>query len=394
MNILAIETSCDETACAIVQNGTKEIYSTLASSAKMHEQTGGVVPELAARKQVESIVPVIDACVTGSGLDYKRDINAIAVTVGPGLIGSLIVGVSAAKSLSLAWDKPLIPVNHLVGHIYGNFVTQSYPSASPNVDNLDWTSIEFPAVVLVVSGGHTDLVLMHDHGSFEYLGGTVDDAAGEAFDKIARLLGLAKYFGGVQLSKKAAECVENTLSGKFPRPMLDQDNFDFSFSGLKTYVSRLVERENYSIEVICCEFETAVCDVLIKKTLKACKKFGAKSILLGGGVSANTQLRSRMAFEAEGLGVPVFVPPLRLCSDNAVYIASAAYFKYVSKQRFGAAGSDIASAAYFKYTGNYKPPDLKDINADPSLGIFYLCIFHCCLGYIVIKFIGCQINNS
>lgn len=326
MNILAIESSCDETACAIVKDGVEVLAEVVASSKDFHEKTGGVVPEVAARKQMEFIVPVIEETLnkfygvkrkpdSESKFRNGEDIDAVAVTVGPGLIGSLIVGIEAAKSLSLAWNKPLIPVNHLLGHIYANFLGQV------NLEN-----IEFPAVCLLVSGGHTDLIYMRGHGDFEYIGGTLDDAAGEAFDKTARLLGLSKYLGGVLLSKKASECTKNTISGMLPRPMISDDNFDFSFSGLKTAVKRLVENNNYPVEVVACEFENAVCDVLVEKTIKAVKKFGAKSLLLGGGVTANKQLRTRLEKEMENVGIKFFVPPVDLCTDNAVYIASAAYF--------------------------------------------------------------------
>jgi N6-L-threonylcarbamoyladenine synthase len=253
--------------------------------------------------------------------------------VGPGLIGSLLVGVEAAKALSLAWDKPLVPVNHLIGHIYGNFV-----------ENKEAGKIKFPAVVLIVSGGHTDLVLMHGHGRFEYLGGTLDDAAGEAFDKVARLLGLSKYLGGPLLSVKAAECQDNTIRGRLPRPMMDREELDFSFSGLKTAVIRLVEKEEVPAEAVACEFEEAAVEVLVHKTIRAAKKTGAKSILLGGGVAANRKLRSMLKFEAEELGTPVFVPPLKYCGDSAVYIAGAAFF-------------------------NHHPQSIADIKADPSLSI-------------------------
>jgi N6-L-threonylcarbamoyladenine synthase len=337
VKILGIETSCDETACAIVEDGIKEIASAVASSADLHEKTGGVVPEVAARKQVESITPVIEACLHQAGIkNPKTDIDAIAVTVGPGLIGSLLVGVEAAKALSLVWDKPLIPVNHLIGHIYGNFVQEQAV-----------VKIPFPAVVLIVSGGHTDLVIMYDHGKFEYLGGTLDDAAGEAFDKVARLLGLSKYLGGAMLSGKAAKCTENTLMGRLPRPMMDREDFDFSFSGLKTAVLRLVEKEKHPVEAVACEFEQAATEVLIDKTIKAAKKVKAASILLGGGVAANQKLRTGLKYAAEEIGIPVFVPPLKYCGDSAVYVASAAHF-------------------------NNFPQSLIEITANPSLTILDL----------------------
>jgi len=318
VKILGIETSCDETACAVVEDGVKEIASVIASSAELHEETGGVVPEVAARKQVESITPVIEACLQKADItDPRQEIDALAVTIGPGLVGSLLVGVEAAKALSLVWSKPLVPVNHLIGHIYGNFVGGQAAQ-----------KIRFPAVVLVVSGGHTDLVVMSDHGKFEYLGGTLDDAAGEAFDKVARLLGLSKYLGGSLLSAKAAECQNNTLMGRLPRPMMGREGFDFSFSGLKTAVLRLVEKEKHPPEVIACEFEEAATDVLVDKTIKAAKKVKAASILLGGGVAANQKLRARLKYSAEEINTPLFVPPMKYCGDNAVYIASAAHFNY------------------------------------------------------------------
>jgi N6-L-threonylcarbamoyladenine synthase len=339
MIILSIESSCDETACAVVRDGVFELASSLATSRELHEKTGGIVPEVASRKQVESIVPVISdtlekfESVGGS----VKDIDALAVTVGPGLAGSLLVGVEAAKALSLAWKKPLIPVNHLVGHIYSNFLVD--PSGKSILEK-----DIFPAVVLVVSGGHTDLVLMRGHGDLEYLGGTVDDAAGEAFDKTARLLGLAKYLGGKELSDRAASCSENVLKGRLPRPMLNQNNFDFSFSGLKTAVKRLVEKEDHPVEAVACEFETAAVDVLVEKTLKAAKKYGVKTILLGGGVAANQTLRVRLSSEAQALSIEVYHPPLRLCGDNAVYIASAAFF-------------------------NNKPVNISDVVMNPGLGV-------------------------
>jgi len=334
VKILGIETSCDETACAVVKDGVKELSNVVATSADLHEKTGGIVPEVAARKQVESMVPVLEECLKQANIkDPTSELDAIAVTYGPGLVGSLLVGVSAAKSLSYIWDKPLIPVNHLAGHVYGNYVE------NPNV-----SKIKFPAIVLVVSGGHTDLVVMYDHGKYEYLGGTVDDAAGEAFDKVARLLSISKYLGGAKLSQRASECNKNTLIGRLPRPMMDRENYDFSFSGLKTAVMRLVQSEDHPVEVVACEFEEAVVDVLVHKTIKAAKNLKASSILLGGGVSANNNLRARIKYKAEELGLGVFLPPLKYCGDTAVYIASAAFFNQDFK-------------------------DLKDVSADPSLGI-------------------------
>jgi N6-L-threonylcarbamoyladenine synthase len=344
VNILSLESSCDETACAVVKNGVEILAHTIASSKDFHEKTGGVVPEVAARKQLESIVPVIEQTLTkyyGGDVKKKREtktgegIDAVSMTVGPGLIGSLVVGVEAAKVLAFIWKKPLVPVNHLLGHIYANFI---------QVKGKVKKEVEFPSIALLVSGGHTDLIFMRGHRDFEYIGGTLDDAAGEAFDKTARLLGLSKYLGGVLLSKKAAECTRNTISGMLPRPMISENNFDFSFSGLKTAVKRLVENNDYPVEVVACEFENAVCDVLVEKTVRAVKKYEARSLLLGGGVAANKQLRSRFEEKARNLNVSFFVPPAELCTDNAVCIAGAAYF-------------------------NFNPKKIEEVNADPSLGI-------------------------
>ncbi|MCA9302230.1 tRNA (adenosine(37)-N6)-threonylcarbamoyltransferase complex transferase subunit TsaD [Candidatus Nomurabacteria bacterium] len=350
MIILGIETSCDETAAAVVVDGREELASSLATSEELHQSTGGVVPEVAARKQLEFFVPVLeDVCIKAApklGLsnytEVLNKVDAIAVTVGPGLIGSLLVGVNGAKALAFAHNKPLVPVNHLVGHIYGNFLRPLQHSDSNSSDHiapatyLDNFSNEeniFPALVLIVSGGHTDLVLMKGHGSLEYLGGTVDDAAGEAFDKVARMLGLSSYLGGPLISKAAAECRHNSLLGQLPRPKIADEDYDFSFSGLKTATKNLIN--SYSskdsplpLNEICCEFEIAVVDVLIAKTKKAAQANNIKSILLGGGVSANKQLRTRLLGLGQELGVFVSVPPIRLCTDNAIYIASAAYYNY------------------------------------------------------------------
>ncbi len=315
MKILAIESSCDETAAAIVENGTKLLASAIASSKELHEKTGGVIPEVAARKQVESVVPVIEEALNSAHLDLT-DIGTFAVTVGPGLIGSLVVGVAAAKSLAFIAKKPLIPVNHLVGHLYANWVEVAKVP-------------EFPAIGLVISGGHTDLVLMKNHGDLEYLGGTLDDAAGEAFDKTARLLGLKKYLGGVELSNLAATCVTNVLQGKLPRPKINDADFDFSFSGLKTATKRLIENKanlNFDDASLAKEFEESVCDVVCFKVVKAIKQYNAKSFLMGGGVAANKNLRNRLASEVASLGITFHVPPIQYCTDNAIYIASAAYF--------------------------------------------------------------------
>ena len=319
MYILGIESSCDETSASLVEGGTEEIYTSLASSQDLHEKTGGVVPEVAARKQVEYVLPVIAECISKSSeitgrlpRDLIANISHIAVTKGPGLIGSLVVGVEAAKALAVAWQKPLIPVNHLIGHLYANFLVH--------------TDIVFPAVGMVVSGGHTDLILMESHGVYSFLGGTLDDACGEAFDKTARLLGLSSYkLGGPLLSKKAQE-----YTGRYtpilPRPMIDSPNLDFSFSGLKTAAKYLYEKNTSSVEFIAFDFQQAVTDVLVKKAKSAVMQTGAKSLLLGGGVLANAVLRQALDTAFESTSTKVFYPSTRLCGDNAAYIASAGFF--------------------------------------------------------------------
>lgn len=334
--ILGIESSCDETAAAVVENGTKVLGASLATSSDMHVKTGGIIPEVAARKQAESIIPVVEDCLLGSGIQ-PAELDAVAVTVGPGLIGSLVVGVEAAKALALAWNKPLIPVNHLVAHLYANFI------------NRDRSEIQFPSVVLIVSGGHTDLVLMKNHGSFDYIGGTLDDAAGEAFDKVARLLGLSAYLGGPKISQAAKSWDPAKSSYKFKRPMHDSKDYNFSFSGIKTAVFAKVEslkREGLEVNVneLAFEFQEAVTDVLVQKTVKAAQEYGAKTVMLAGGVSANTVLRAKLAQACVLASVPLLVPPLELCTDNAVSIASCAHF-------------------------NFKPKPFSKITADPSLGV-------------------------
>lgn len=336
MHILGIETSCDETAAAIVKDGIEVVSSSLATSTEFHLRTGGVVPEIAARKQVEYITSVIDDCIKKSNLK-PSELNAIAVTSGPGLIGSLVVGVEAAKALALALNKPIIPVNHLVGHIYANFI------------NKKAGDIKFPAVVLVVSGGHTDLVLMKNHGDLTHIGSTLDDAAGEAFDKVARLLGLAKYMGGPAVSKAAESWKPENSTIHFKRPMIDSKDFNFSFSGIKTAVlSKVKSFAELSgvvpVEEISYEFQEAVTDVLVFKTLEAVKKYGVETVMLAGGVSANKVLREKLTKECAKENLQLLIPPLELCTDNAIYIASCAHF-------------------------NFNPKKFEEIKADPSLNI-------------------------
>lgn len=316
MKILGIETSCDETSASILENGTKIISNVVFSSQGMHALTGGIIPENAARQQINSIIPVLNKAIE------KINFDAIAVTVGPGLIGSLLVGVETARTLAYVFDKPIIPVNHLIAHIYANFIEKSEPPL-------------FPSICLVVSGGHTDLILMKNLKSIKYLGGTRDDAAGEAFDKTARLLGLP-YPGGPSIAKKADEYKKSDLK-MFPRPMIHDNNFEFSFSGLKTSVFKEVKDKQMTDKLqimYAAEVQEAIVDVLIKKTLSAVTKFKPNSVLLAGGVSANQRLRTKLTEEIidKNIKVKLYLPEPKYCTDNAAVIASAAFFnrKYIS----------------------------------------------------------------
>lgn len=326
MKILGVETSCDETACAIVQKDLNSktvrlLSSTISTSLGLHAKTGGIIPEIAARQQTNYIIPVI----TKALLDAKtnlEDIDAVAVTYGPGLIGSLLVGVETAKTISFLFNKPLIPINHLFGHIYANFIE--------NTDN-----ILFPALGLIVSGAHTDLVVIKNHNDWNWIGGTRDDAAGEAFDKIGRLLGLP-YPAGPAISELGK--LGNPKAFPFPRPLIGSPDFDFSFSGLKTAVLREVQTYNGkplkgSIKNdICASTQYAIVDVLVKKTIKAAQKYNTKSILLGGGVAANEMLKHKLQekISQETPGTKLYVPPKDLCTDNAAMIATTAFFNFNS----------------------------------------------------------------
>lgn len=312
MIILGIETSCDETAASVLKKNNNElkiISNVVASSLPLHAKTGGIIPEVASREQLKFIIPVIKEALSGVKIN---DIDAIAVTYGPGLMGSLLVGIETAKTLSYVWKKPIIPTNHLIGHIYANFIGNE--------------KIKFPAIGLIVSGGHTDLILIKNHGDIKWLGGTRDDAAGEAFDKIGRLLGL---------SYPAGPAIENLAKNidfdkyKFPSPMIDSKDFDFSFSGLKTAVTREIQNKQLNdgiISGISYSVQKAVVNVLINKTIEAANKYKVKSILLGGGVAANQKLRDELQTKTEELNIELFIPPKNLCTDNGAMIAAAAFF--------------------------------------------------------------------
>lgn len=405
MIILGIETSCDETAIAVLEqkNGRVQILSNIvATSLELQANFGGVFPEQASREQLKSIIPVLDQALSQAFPNFKTDnqinysqgddergapsstrnemrmsdgavsrqdplskkqhlpktgpinfpppIDAIAVTQGPGLIGSLLIGVETAKTLSLVWNKPLIPVNHLLAHFYANWVNQSLDISHLSLDKNKKTNDQrlttkdyiptFPALGLLVSGGHTDLVLFQDHLKYTYLGGTRDDAAGECFDKSARLLGLP-YPGGPAISKRAA--LGNPRAYLLPKPMQGSKNFDFSFSGLKTAVATLVNQltsngtsplTDTQINDLSASIEATICQVLVKKTIRALQIHKVTNLMVAGGVAANTTLRNLLKFEigklvlseVEGLKINLFIPPPHLCTDNGVSTATAGFF--------------------------------------------------------------------
>lgn len=370
MIILGIETSCDETGISLVtadKNSLHVLSNVVASSMELHSKTGGIIPEIAAREQIKYILPVLDEALKDAEVS-KDKIDAIAVTVGPGLIGSLLVGVETARTLAYVWDKPLIPVNHLFGHIYANFLEEeaNYSSSkqsesrSLNGDSsrLRSNNIEFPAIALIVSGGHTDLVFMENENSVKWIAGTRDDAAGEAYDKIGRLLGLS-YPAGPLIEQLAKKGTPNDFH--FPRPLLHEDTLDFSFSGLKTAVLREVQRhsdklgasaskissenpkehrdfgvanapqndelfEDKLIADLARATQDAIIDVLVEKTMRATLTRNAKSVLLCGGVAANQTLRDHFLTACEKYNINFFVPSRRLCTDNGAMIAAAGYF--------------------------------------------------------------------
>ncbi len=322
--ILAIESSCDETAAAVLENGRALLASTVASQMEMHARFGGVFPEVASRQHVLSIMPVIEKTLADAHLTLG-DVDAIAVTRGPGLAGSLVVGMNAAKGLALGSGRPIVGVNHLEGHLYSAWVHNANEEAPEEP--------KFPLMALLVSGGHSELNLMTDHLAYERLGATLDDAAGEAFDKVARMLKLP-YPGGPSIQKAAQE--GNPTAFDFPRSWLG-NSYDFSFSGLKTAVLREVrkmEKDKTEIPVadMAASFQEAVVDVLFTKTINAAREYGAKEILVAGGVSANAALRAAFMGQDE---FPVHIPPLKLCTDNAAMIAAAGYQRFIAGQRDG-----------------------------------------------------------
>jgi N6-L-threonylcarbamoyladenine synthase len=308
--VLGIETSCDETGVALVEDGRRVRSNVLADQQTLHARYGGVVPEVASRAHVDLLHPAVEqACALGGA--RLSDVDAVAVTVGPGLAGSLLVGVAAAKAYALALDRPLVGVNHLVAHVYANV--------------LDHGPLPLPAVVFVVSGGHTSLLAMDEQGAFRGLGQTIDDAAGEAYDKVARVLGLG-YPGGPVIDRLARD--GDPAAVRFPRALLDDGSDDFSFSGLKTAVLRHVRSAGPDPDVadVAASFQEAVVDVQISKVVGVAKREGLDTVLLGGGVAANSRLRARLAAEAEDLGIRLLVPSPVLCTDNGAMVACAGSF--------------------------------------------------------------------
>lgn len=309
--VLGIETSCDETAAALVMGGNDVVSSVVSSQVEIHADFGGVVPEIASRAHVEALNPVIARAIVEAGVDETR-IDAVACTHGPGLIGALLVGVSAGKALALAWDVPFVGVNHLEAHLYSAF--------------LEDPTLEFPLVVLLVSGGHTMLVEMLDHGRYRLLGQTIDDAAGEAFDKVARFLDLG-YPGGPAIDRAAMNGDPDAI--RFPRALTDDpDNLDFSFSGLKTAVVNHVRKHpDVASADVAASFQWAVVDVLVTKARRAAQRVGAKGIVLGGGVAANSLLREELLGACAGDGIRGFLPSRAMCTDNAAMIAAAGWHR-------------------------------------------------------------------
>ena len=327
--ILGIESSCDETSVSIVKNGVEDISTVVLSQMDTHANFGGVVPEIASRMHVENITIVIQKCLEQANMSMD-DITAIAVTYGPGLIGSLLIGTVAAQTLSYVYNKPLVPVHHIAGHIYANNLTKK---------------MEFPLISLVISGGHTELVYMQDNYSFEKIGGTLDDAVGEAYDKVARVINLP-YPGGPLVDKLSYEGEDNY---NLPLPK-DDDSYDFSFSGLKSAVINLVHNEKQRGNEInkadlACSFQSRVVEILSKKTLKALKEYNVNNLIVAGGVAANSGIRNNLEKICRENDINLTVPELKYCTDNATMIASAGYYAYMLGRR---ANIDLKAVANTK----------------------------------------------
>ena len=317
MNILAVESSCDETAVAIVKDGRQILTDCIASQVELHRVYGGVVPEIASRKHIEAIYALADQALENAQLS-RKDIDAIAVTYAPGLIGAVLVGVNFAKAAALAMNKPLIPVHHIRGHIAANYL--AYPQLEP------------PFLCLMVSGGHTMIIDVQDYTKMEILGSTLDDAAGESFDKVARVLGMP-YPGGAALDKAAKSGDETKYV--LPRSKPGQNPLDMSFSGLKTATLNLIHHadqvgEELDVNSLCAAFSAAVSDTLVPRVVQALKDTGRTKLAVAGGVAANSRIRVDVLSAAEKMGIDVFMPPLSLCGDNAAMIGSQAYYEYLA----------------------------------------------------------------
>ena len=320
MIILGIETSCDDTGIAIVEVAPTKVgvvfdilSNTISSQIKVHQKYGGIVPNLAAREHLRNIEPCLKQAFKQAKVKPEQ-IDLIAATIGPGLIPSLLIGVHFAKTLAYKWQKPIVGINHIEAHILAILLKNK--------------KIKFPAIALVVSGGHTQLILMSDIGKYKILGETRDDAAGECFDKVAKLLGLG-YPGGPEISKQAEECKKSNID--LPRPMINHKNYDFSFSGLKTAVLYKTKKQKVNIPEMAKETQQAIIDVLISKTIKAAKEYKAKTIILSGGVAANEELRNQLNVKCKLLNVNFLVPTKNLCTDNGAMIAVAGYFNKSTK---------------------------------------------------------------
>ena len=315
--ILGIESSCDETSASIVKNGTEEIATVISSQIDIHKNYGGVVPEIASRHHVKNITIVLEECLEKANMTID-DVDAIAITYGPGLIGSLLIGLEAAKTLSFIYNKPLIPVHHIAGHIYANSLVKE---------------LKFPLLAVVVSGGHTEIIEMKKHYSFEKLGGTLDDAIGECYDKVARVIGL-EYPGGPKLDKLAKE---GKYTYKLPIPLQD-DSYNFSFSGLKSSVINLAHNEEQRGEELrksdlAASFQKVAIESIVSKVKKAIEEKNIKNVIVAGGVAANNGLREAMQEMTEELGVELSIPPMKYCTDNGTMIAAAGYYAYLDGRR-------------------------------------------------------------
>ena len=322
MNILAVESSCDETAVAIVRDGRQVLTDCISSQVELHRTYGGVVPEIASRKHIEAIYALADQALETAGLT-RKDIDAVAVTYAPGLIGAVLVGVNFAKAAALALDKPLIPVHHIRGHIAANYL--AYPELEP------------PFLCLVVSGGHTMIIRVKDYTDMEILGTTLDDAAGESFDKVGRVLGMP-YPGGAALDQAAQQGDDSKYD--LPRSKPGANPYDMSFSGLKTATLNLIHHaeqvgEELDIPSLCASFTAAVSDTLVPRVVQALQETGCKKVAVAGGVAANSRIRKDILEAAEKLGVEVYMPPLKLCGDNAAMIGAQAYYEYLAGNTAG-----------------------------------------------------------